>query len=118
MARPSGNPGDAAEGASIAHKAVDLLEQALTKVPAAHPGHKSIMSAISSLNKSFPPEAASPGVGKQALIQLLAQMQKGSPMAALGGGAGAGAGAGAPGGAPPMPMPSPEGGGAPPAPPM
>ena len=117
MARPSGNPGDAADGAGKVHQAVDLLEQALTKIPLGHEGHAKIMSAISSLGKAFPPGSATNNEGqkKQALIQMLAQMQKASPLAALGGGAGPGGPpGGAEGGAPPMPMMPPGGGAAPP----
>ncbi len=116
MARPSGNPGEAANSTAMVQEAVDMLEKALPGLPAGHPIHKAVVSAISALSKHAPPQAASPGVGLQGLKQMLMEKMKASPMAAMmGGGAG---GAGAPGGAPPMPptpspmMPPGMGGGA------
>ena len=116
IARPSGNPGQAADSVGMVQKAVDMLEQALPGLPAGHPIHKAVTSAISSLSKHAPPDAGSPGVGRTALMQLLQRAQQQSPMAALlagRGGAGGmpGAGGPMPGGAMP---PVPPGAGAPP----
>ena len=84
----------------MVHEAVDMLEKALAGLPVAHPLHKIVLSSISNLSKNAPAQAASPGVGLQAIKQLLAQKMQGSPMAALmPGGAGAAPGGGA---APPM----------------
>ena len=107
LARPSGNPGEAADGSSMVQEAVDLLEKALPKLPVGHPIHKAVTSAISSLSKHAPPQSASPGIGMQGLKQLLAQKMRGSPLAALMGGGAAGAAGAAPGGPPQMPQAAP-----------
>lgn len=117
MARPSGNPGEEANGVAMVQEAVDILEKALPMLPVGHPIHKAATGAISSLSKHAPPQAGSPGVGLQALKQLLASKMQQSPMAALlaaKGGAGAEGGAppGMPGMPPPMP-PNPGAGGMP-----
>jgi hypothetical protein len=88
-----------------------MLEKALSNIPVQHPLHKEVLSTISKLSKHAPPAAASPGIGLQALKQLLAAKMQGSPLAGLQAGAGA-AGGGAPpmppaGGPPQMPSPSP-----------
>lgn len=99
LARPSGNPGEAANGAAMVQEAVNMLEKALSNIPAQHPLHKAVLTAISNLSKHAPPQAASPGINLQALKQLLAQKMQQSPLAGLQ----AGAGGAAPGGAPPVP---------------
>ena len=119
MARPSGNPGAAANGVAMVHQAVDMLEKALADLPVGHPIHKAVLTAISNLSKNAPPQAASPGIGRQALIQMAGQAQQQSPLAALmagmhggGGGAPGGAPPAGAGGPPPSPAPSPAAGGA------
>lgn len=82
-----------------------MLEKALPGIPAGHPLHKELLSSISRLSKHAPPQAASPGVGLQALKQLLAQQTQQSPMHPLL----AGASPSAPPGGPPMPVPPPGG---------
>lgn len=127
MTRPSAMLGNAANGVAMVGQAVDMLEKALPEIPPQHPLHKKVLSAISSLSKEAPPAAQSPGVGLQALKQLLAAKTQGNPLAALLGGRGGGAagmpgvqpppGAGAagpPGGPPPLGGPPPGGAGAPP----
>jgi hypothetical protein len=100
----------------MVHEAVDMLEKALPNLPPADPIHKAVLHAIGQLSKLAPPQAASPGVGRQALQQLLQQKMSQSPIAALmAGRAGGGAPGGAPGAAGLAPPPSPEAGGAPPA---
>lgn len=115
MARPSGNPGEAAQATAQVQEAVDLLEKALPGLPVGHPIHKAVTSAISSLSKHAPPGSASPGLGLQAMKQALMDKMKSSPMAALlaakgapgaDGGMGGGAG-GAGGGGMGMPMSNP-----------
>ncbi len=114
LARPSGNPGAAANGAAMVQEAVNMLEKALSNIPVQHPLHKEVLATISKLSKHAPPQAASPGVNLQALKQMLASRMQQSPLAALQAGQPAPAGAG---GAPPMPpaggmppqMPSPMG---------
>lgn len=121
MMRPSGNPGNAANGAAMVREAVDMLEKALSDIPPDHPLHKMVLDSIGKLSKAAPLQAASPGVGLTALKQQLAQAQQQSPLAALLAGArGGGAQPGAPGGgAPPtIPMPTPPGGGGPTPPPV
>lgn len=116
LVRPSGNPGAAANGSAMVQAAVDMLEKALAEIPVAHPLHKEVLSTISKLTKHNPPQAQSPGIGLQALKQLLAQKMQNSPLAALQAGQAGGAapGGAAPGGAaPPMPTPAPT-----PTPPM
>lgn len=101
MTRPSGNPGEAANGAAMVQEAVNMLEKALALLPPGDPLHKVTLKSISDLSKHAPPAAASPGVGLMALKQMLAQQMKGSPLAPMQAGAGAAPGAGA--GAPPTP---------------
>jgi hypothetical protein len=83
LARPSGNPGQSANGTSLVQEAVDLLEKALPDLPVGHPIHKSVTSAIAQLSKHAPPQGASPGLGLQSLKQALMEKMKSSPMAAL-----------------------------------
>src|SRR6266568_6894055 len=95
LARPSGNPGEAANGAAMVQEAVNMLEKALANIPVQHPLHKEVLSTISKLSKHAPPQAASPGVNLQALKQMLAARMQQSPLAGLqAGAAGAGPGAG------------------------
>lgn len=108
MARPSGNAGAAANGASMVNTAVDMLEKALAEIPVGHPLHKAVLTSISNLSKHAPPQAASPGVDLQGLQQLLASRMQQSPLASLMAGARPGAApGGAPGGAPPSASPPP-----------
>ena len=113
MARPSGNPGLAANGTALVHQAVDMLEKALPDLPVGHPIHKAVLHAIGNLSKNAPPAAASPGVGRQALMQMAAQSQTKSPLDSLMAGM-KGAGGPPPGSPAPMASAPPEGGGAPP----
>jgi hypothetical protein len=88
-------------------EAVDMLEKALPGIPPTHPLHKVVLTSISSLSKHAPPQSASPGVGLQALKQLLAAKMQGSPLAPLMAGQGGAAPAAPGGGAPAMPTPAP-----------
>jgi hypothetical protein len=102
LTRPSANLGNAANGAAMVGQAVDMLEKALPEIPPQHPLHKVVLSSISNLSKHAPPQAQSPGVGLQALKQMLAQGQQQSPLGPLLAGAmGGGAGGGMPGVMPP-----------------
>lgn len=114
MMRPSGNPGSAANGAAIVGQAVDMLEKALPDIPPQHPLHKEVLKSISTLSKYAPPQAQSPGAGRQALMQMAQQAQQQSPLAALlagmhgaAPGAGGAGGAPAPGAGAPGPVPPP-----------
>lgn len=80
-----------------------MLEKALPGIPAGHPLHKEVLSSISRLTKHAPPQAASPGIGQQALMQMAQQAMQNSPLQALLAGQQGGGGA-AGGGTPPMPM--------------
>jgi hypothetical protein len=108
--RPSASLGSAANGSSMVGQAVNMLEKALSEIPPQHPLHKAVLTAISSLTKAAPPQAQSPGVGLEAMKQMLAGAQQQSPLAALLAGRGGG------GGGMPGVMPPPMGGGAPPGP--
>ena len=111
--RPSASLGSAANGSAMVGQAVNMLEKALADIPPQHPLHKEVLKAISSLTKAAPPAAQSPGVGLEAMKQMLAGAQQQSPLAALL--AGRGGGGGMPGVMPPGPPGAPPMGGIPPA---
>jgi hypothetical protein len=110
ITRPSASLGSAANGSAMVGQAVNMLEKALSDIPPQHPLHKEVLRAISNLTKVAPPQAQSPGVGLEAMKQMLAGAQQQSPLAALLAGRGGG------GGGMPGVMPPPMGGGAPPGP--
>jgi hypothetical protein len=109
---PHGNPGAASHGMGGIKVALDALQKALPTIPMGTELHNSVIDAIKKIGQHMSEMQASPQMGMQNLLQMIAAKMKEQQGA---GAAPPGAG-GPPGGAPPpmMAPPPPPGGGAPP----
>ena len=113
MSGPSPNPGQEAASIAKVRQAIDILQQAFGGTNPTGELGKAILDSIKKLGGAAPPMQGAPGVGQEALRNLLMQARQSSPMqsvmrmAASGGGAGAPAAGGTPGGMPAM-SPSPS----------
>ncbi len=114
MSQPSPNPGQEAASLAKVRQAIAILQEAFNGTDPTGELGSAIIDSIKKLGSKAPPMQGAPGVGMEALRNLMTQARQQAPLQALmrsQAGGGAPGGGAAPGAAPmpPSPSPTPEG---------
>lgn len=104
MAQPSPNLGTEAVGISKVRQAISILQEAFGDTDPTSDLGQDILDTIKKLSRSAPPMQGAPGIGREALLNLVAQARQSAPLQAVMRSMAQG---GAPGGAPGMMPPAP-----------